>query len=99
MTNHWAIPAHDMQVAVLMFLTAPRPLTALALGEELVASGSLYRTKTLGKMVCARLLDHGLISPAHPRGHYTISERGRIAGALIMGKDPALRVAFFDEHP
>ncbi|MVU77523.1 hypothetical protein GPX89_09720 [Nocardia sp. ET3-3] len=61
------------QIAVLSALHPDHALTALQIQRAAALTG--HRTRT----ALSHLKSRGLITPAHPRGHYRITPRGRSA--------------------
>lgn len=85
------------EVEVLLTLIAgDRPMTPLTLGEILHDGTRPETVAEAMRKILRRLIGKGMVdSPSW--GLYLVTERGRIAAALEMAKDPALRAAFFDE--
>lgn len=79
----------DETITLLMALVAERPLQSRDIANGLGCSieHAYY--------VANSLRNAGAL--AKPRyGHWSITEKGRIASALAMHKDPSLHYAFFD---
>jgi len=79
----------DETLTLMMALTSPGPLTSAELAQGLGCS------RERAYYIANRLVHAGAL--AKPRyGQWAITEKGRIACALAMYKDQALRAAFFD---
>lgn len=88
----------DEILALMMLLTAERRLQAADIGEGL--SGKIgsegARTHALGVL---RALERGGAARrmSGPHSPWEITEKGRIAAALLMHKQPDLRSIFIDD--
>ena len=79
----------DETLTLMMALTARRPLESrqIAQGLDTSVEHAYYVANGLKRL-------GALEKPRY--GHWTITEKGRIACALAMHKDPSLVAAFFD---
>lgn len=78
----------DESLTLMMALVADGPLRSRDIAR------GLYCTPTRALRIANSLLATQALS--HPRyNHWVITEKGRIACALLMVKDPSLHAAFF----
>ncbi len=91
--------ATEREMEALIYLAASRvPVSAEALGRDLEFDGEPAdrpERRHRGALIVRRLGFAGLLG--FKGDSYFLSERGRIAAALVMFKHPGLRGAFFDE--
>ena len=83
-------------LALMTLVSSNRPMSARQVGETIIDSASVAERYEGGRKALIPLVMHGAVV-APFTDSYSPTEKGRIAAALLMAKDPGLRVAFFDE--
>lgn len=89
------------EILTLTFiLSANRAVALNEIGETLhpqrIRSKNPYvRYQDIGRLRVKPLVDAGVVARVEP-GWYSITEKGRIAGAILMTKDKSLEAAFYE---
>ena len=88
----------DEVLALMMLLTAERPVQARAIGEGLTGRLNSEGARAQALSVLRSLRRGGAAARiAGSHSPWEITEKGRIAAALLMYKDPELRQIFIDD--
>jgi len=90
---------YNEKLALLMLTTSPVPLTTLIIGMGIV-DGTRSRQRRCGRDLLESLAKQGAVeripNPVGARrsGIWHATEKGKIAAALLIGKDRELRYVF-----
>lgn len=88
----------DRILALMTLIAVDHPMSALQIGEAIsdFARKNRQAYYEYGYATLGPLVAQGAVAKPFS-DFYVPTEKGRIAAALLMAKDPGLRAAFFDE--